>query len=188
MRINGCRARTVCPTSTNRAMTFPGTRSPRSLCTRAVTTPVKDCSPAERLDTVVTRTSGGCVLGSSCSGLEQPATITIAPSSIPTDVLIVFIRSRRSPCVARYALRRTEPTVPGSSWPPAPAKRAEGANRRSRRRFLCDCEVVSCRKELTIGIEHMRQTDHARLIGFLGAVSDSLERVDFPHELANPEL
>jgi len=62
-----------------------------------------------------------------------------------------------------------------------PAKRAEGANRRSCRRFLCEGKVVSCRKELTIRIEHICQTDHARLIGFLGATSDSLERVDFPN-------
>jgi len=41
---------------------------------------------------------------------------------------------------------------------------------------------------LTIRIEHICQTDHARLIGFLGAISDSLERVDFPNELVNPEL
>ncbi len=55
---------TVCPVSTKRSRTFPGTRNPRSLCTRAETIPVNERSACIEVATVPTRTNGGWVRGS----------------------------------------------------------------------------------------------------------------------------
>src|SRR2546422_11686866 len=55
---------TVCPALTKRSRTFPETRNPRSLCTRAATIPVNERSDWAEISTVSIRTSGGSVRGS----------------------------------------------------------------------------------------------------------------------------
>src|SRR5207249_605957 len=64
IRMSGWPRLTVCPTSTKRFTTFPGTRNPRSLCTRAATIPVNERSDWPEISTVSIRTSGGCIRGS----------------------------------------------------------------------------------------------------------------------------
>src|SRR5260221_1727319 len=54
---------------TKRSRTFPETRNPRSLCTRAATMPVNERSDGTERSTASIRTRGGCVRGS----LEEEA-------------------------------------------------------------------------------------------------------------------
>src|SRR5690349_13064482 len=55
---------TVCPASTKRSNTLPGTRNPRSLCTRAATMPLNERSDSMEISTVSVRTSGTWSRGS----------------------------------------------------------------------------------------------------------------------------
>src|SRR5215471_19269320 len=91
IRISGWPVRTTWPTSTKRFVTFPGTRNPRSLCTRAVTTPVKERVLSEVAATAVTLTSWGCVRGSFAAFTVQPTrTNVIGAIKTPLSFLKVI--------------------------------------------------------------------------------------------------
>src|SRR5215469_12115039 len=110
IRIRGWPVRTTWPTSTKRFVTFPGTRNPRSLCTRAVTTPVKERMLSEEAATAVILTSWGCVRGSFAAFTVQP-TRTNVIGAIKTPLSFRKVISLRSPyslhCATNFTLYPT---------------------------------------------------------------------------------
>src|SRR6266849_16926 len=173
--INGCPETTGCPRSTMRRITLPDTRNPRSLCTRAVTAPVNDSLPPAGVVTVVTRTSSGCVRGSSCARVSQPASASI--SVINAAAIVVFISILDASLLLSWFHESLQMWCP-SSWCPASSKGPEGGDRCSGRSFSRQCEIVSCHKQLPIGIQDVSKGNRARFISLLRAVPYALQSCD----------
>jgi len=92
--IKGWPRLTVWPVSTSRSRILPETRKPRSLCTRAITTPVNARAESVPLVTAATLTNGGWVRGSLTPDASPHA--TKARGSRQTAIVAVFSRSMGS--------------------------------------------------------------------------------------------
>src|SRR5260370_38536214 len=75
-----------------------------------------------------------------------------------------------------------------SSWCPASSKGPEGGDRCSGRSFSRQCEIVSCHKQLPIGIQDVGKGNRARFISLLRAVPDTLQSCDLVKDFVDSKF
>src|SRR5215469_8640858 len=212
MRISGWPARTICPTSTKRLVTLPGTRKPRSLWTRAVTTPVNAGSPPGAAPTATIRTNSGCVLGSCCSCVVQPSRANRKETTMtrPADFCLLMVSSLQFAdlvsllFVAMATLHNQIHFIPEqrtylpellieiegrtqSGCPPA-SKRPERTDCRARRGFCGQSEIIFSHEHLTVCIKHIREWYYASFVGLLGKILHPLKRINLSDNLISARL